>query len=112
MSELTNGAQEQCRIKAARGPKLKIQLNKCWIINSVGIHVTTIRHWISYVRKPGHKYKLVDIVATYLFIYLKRICVSFYHEGIHYCTAHKYCTEIVITVSRVINKFDHCYSAV
>ena len=99
-------------ISTALGPKLKIQLNKCWIINSVGIHVTIIRHWILYVQKPGHKYKLVDMVATYIFIYQKRICISFYHGGIHYCTAHKCSKETVIPASRLIDKFDHCYNVV
>jgi len=33
--------------------------------------------------------------VTYLFCQ-KRIYVSFYQEGIHYCTAHKHSTETVI----------------
>ena len=34
-----------------------------FIINIVGIHVTILGHWISNVRKPGRKYKLLDIVG-------------------------------------------------
>ena len=41
--------------------------------------------------------------ATYLF-YQKRIYVSFYQDGIHYCTAHKYSAEAENSAYRLINK--------
>jgi len=47
-------------------------------------------------------------MAAYL-LYRKRLFASFYQEGKHYCTAHKYSTETAIDASRIINKFDHYY---
>jgi len=32
---------------------------------------------------------------------LDNVYVSYYQEGTHYCTAHKYSTETVINVSRI-----------
>jgi len=46
--------------------------------------------------------------ASYL-LYQKGTYVSFYQEGMYYCTAHKYSTESVINACRLINVFDHCY---
>jgi len=64
----------------------------------VGIYVSTIRRiefrksW-SQIANGGH--------YGYLLFYQRRIYVSFYHEGIHYCTTHKYSTETLINASRL-----------
>jgi len=61
--------------------------------------VTTIKHteFCKY-EKPGSKIATGGYRGLHIF-YRKCICVYFYQEGIHYCTAHKYSTEKIINAS-------------
>jgi len=77
----------------------------------VGIHVTTMRHTeFRKYKKNWIKEQLVDIMG-YICFFTKKVYMRILSkEEIHYCTARKYSTETVINASRLINKFDHCYS--
>ena len=88
----------QCRVKVARASSYNA-LEQSEQLNSAGIHVTNIRHR-AYLISLSMKYLVSNsnwwtLWVTYL-LCQKRIYVSFYQEGIHYCTAHKHSAETVI----------------
>jgi len=96
--------KELCGAPKARGPRP-------WPMHK-SVTSCDYRHvyWISLSTKTGPKLQLVNIM-DYIYFFTKKVytALSFYQEGIHYCTAHKYNTETAINASTLINKFYHCY---
>jgi len=82
-------------------------------MDSVGILMTDIRHaeFRKYCTKNLVLISNRSTFVGYSSFLTKTYCIygAFHQGGLHYCTAHKFSTETVVNVSRLINTFAHWY---